>query len=222
MKPRVRLGEAQVPGGKVLELYEHDGQHEILLDKRALMGSRMFHSEQELARHACVDLPENARALIGGLGLGFTLRTTLDLLPASGRAIQVELMKEVIEWNRGPIGHHADHPLADPRTEVVRGDVRRVLERYKGELDAIMLDVDNGPTPLVRRGNAFLYTHAGLQLIRDALVPGGRVAIWSADDEPSFPNRLKKCGYTPEKHVAHARPDRKGSRHIIFVGTKPD
>ena len=137
MKPRKKIGRATSPDGTVLELIEHDGDHEIIADGLGLMSTRMHHSEEELARLACSDLPEKPVALIGGLGLGYTLRATLDLLPADGKAIQVELVPEVVEWNRGPLGPHAGHPLDDPRTELVVDDVCRVVKQHQNSLDAI-------------------------------------------------------------------------------------
>ena len=220
MKPRVRIAEATTPDGKLLELYEHDGMHDIVVDRRPLMSSRKHQSEEDLANLVCRDLPAGARVLIGGLGLGFTLRAALDLLPPDGQAIQVELIPEVVAWNESLMGHHAGHPLRDPRTRVVVDDVRRVLPRYQGELHAVMLDVDNGPDPMVAEGNAWLYADAGLRAIRRALVPGGRVAVWSATDDATFARKLGRCGFEAQRHVSSARPGRKGGRHFVFVGQR--
>ncbi|MCP3919907.1 MAG: hypothetical protein GY711_30625 [bacterium] len=184
------------------------------------MASRAHHSEQELARLACVDLPRGAQVLIGGLGIGYTLRTALDLLPEDGRAVQVELVPEVVEWNRGPIGHHAGHPLDDPRTELLMSDINDAIRSYRGKLAAIMLDCDNGPSPIVSVRNAWLYTHAGLKALNRALVPGGRLAIWSAEDSPPFPARMRSNGFDAKRVKVHARPGRKGTRHSVFVGVK--
>lgn len=221
MKPRIKLGEAKTPSGDLLELYEHDGHHEVIFKKRALMASRRHFSEEELARIVCEDLPPKAKVLIGGLGIGYTLRRVLDLLPEGGKAIQVELMPELVEWNRGPLASHANAPLDDPRTKLVMGDVCDVIPRYDGVLNAILLDVDNGPTPLVRTKNIWLYTRPGLRAIRRALVPGGAVSIWAADDESHFLKTLESEGFRPERHITNARPNRKGGRHYIFVGRRP-
>lgn len=221
MKPRIKLGSATSPDGTLIELIEHDGNHEILAGGRELMATRMHHSEEELARLACVDLPERPVVLIGGLGMGYTLRTTLDLLPEDGRVLQVEMVPEVVEWNRGPLAHHAGHPLEDPRVELVMSDVVPAIKTHREDLAAIMLDVDNGPTPLVDGSNLSLYSNAGLKALRNALIPGGHLAIWSAGEESHFPSRLEHFGFEAQEHVTHARPKRKGPRHFVYVGRKP-
>jgi spermidine synthase len=167
-----------------------------------------------------VKLKPGAKVMIGGLGLGYTLRSALDLLPKDGRAVQVELVPEVIEWNRGPLAEFADHPLDDPRVELVQTDVADVINNAHNEFDAIMLDVDNGPSPLVDERNAWLYTDAGLQAIRRALKNGGRVAIWSADDEPRFPARMRRNGFRSDRHRVSTHKGRGGIRHVIFTGRK--
>lgn len=220
MKFRTKIGTASSPDGTKLELVEHDGDHEITVDGQSLMSSRKHESEEELARLACVDLPPKAKVLIGGLGIGFTLRAALDLLPENGQALQVELVPEIVEWNRGPIGHHAGNPLDDPRVLLVKGDVTNAIKRNHGALSAIMLDIDNGPTPLVSNRNSRLYSVPGVHAIRHALKPGGRVAIWCAQDEPWFVERLRTHGFEAESHKTHARPNRKGTPYFILVGRK--
>ena len=220
MKPRERVGSAKTPDGTELELFEHDGHHEIVAAKRALMSSRQHNSEEELARHVCEDLEPGALVLIGGLGLGYTLRTALDLLPEGGRAIQVELLDAVVEWNLGPAGAHAGDPLGDSRTKLIRGDVTKVLQRYGGALSALMLDIDNGPAPMVDRQNRALYGRAGIRMIRDALRPGGRVAFWCSNEEPEFAATLGRGGFEVSRHRSYARPRRKGTRHEIIVGKR--
>ncbi|MCI0809101.1 MAG: hypothetical protein J4N63_08100, partial [Chloroflexi bacterium] len=182
MKPWITVGEAISPDGTRLELVEHDGEYIIRADDLPLMSTRMHFSEVELARIVCVKLKPGAKVMIGGLGLGYTLRSALDLLPEDGKAVQVELVTEIVEWNRGPVATFTDHPLDDKRTELVQGDVAEVIRNAHNEFDAIMLDVDNGPSPIADESNAWLYTDPGLQAIRHALKNGGRVAIWSADD----------------------------------------
>ena len=194
--------------------------NEIVAAKRALMSSRQHNSEEELARHVCEDLEPGALVLIGGLGLGYTLRTALDLLPEGGRAIQVELLDAVVEWNLGPAGAHAGDPLGDPRTKLIRGDVTKVLQRYGGALSALMLDIDNGPAPMVDRQNRALYGRAGIRMIRDALRPGGRVAFWCSNEEPEFAATLGRGGFEVSRHRSYARPRRKGTRHEIIVGKR--
>ncbi|MDG1048647.1 MAG: hypothetical protein P8M11_02995 [Planctomycetota bacterium] len=220
MKPRQRVGQAKTPDGTELELFEHDGHHEIVAGKRALMASRQHNSEEELAQHVCEGLEPGALVLIGGLGLGFTLRTALDLLPERGRAIQVELLDAVVEWNLGPAGAHAGDPLKDSRVKLIRGDVAKVLQRYGGALSALMLDIDNGPAPMVDRQNRALYGPAGIRLVRDSLQPDGRVAFWCSEEEPEFAAALGRGGFEVTKHRSYARPRRKGTRHQIIVGRK--
>tara|TARA_A100001037_G_C15105879_1_gene616407 strand:+ start:508 stop:1173 length:666 start_codon:yes stop_codon:yes gene_type:complete len=220
MKPWIIAGEAVSPDGTLLELVEHDGEYIIKADGLPLMSTRMHHSEIELARLVCRKLKPGARVMIGGLGLGYTLRAAIELLPKQGTAVQVELVPEVIEWNRGPLAPFANHPLNDNRTELVQDDISQVIKRSKNEFDAIMLDVDNGPSPLVEERNSWLYTDHGLQSIRTALKNGGKVAIWSADDEPKFVSKMTRNGFRAEKHRVQAHNGKGGIRHIIFTGRK--
>jgi spermidine synthase len=221
MKPRVTVGTATSPDGTLLELIEHNGDFMIKADGLPLMNTRMHHSEEELARLSCRDLQAGARVLVGGLGIGYTLRTALDLLPEDGQAVQVELVSEIVEWNRGPLAEFAQRPLDDPRTELVCADVTEYLREGRSGFSAIMLDVDNGPSAVVDEKNDWLYSDPGLQTLWRVLVPGGRLAIWSADDDRGFPARLRLHGFEAESHVVHARPGRVGPRHMIFVGSKP-
>lgn len=220
MKPRIKLASATTPDGTELDLYEHDGHHEISIRGAGLMGTRQHHSEEELARYACEDLPDRPVVMVGGLGMGFTLRAALDLLPENGKVLQVELVPEIVKWNRTTLGAHAGEPLEDPRTKLVMGDVVKSIARERGTLAAIMLDIDNGSEPMVMKRNARLYSRKGLEMILRALIPGGRVAVWSATDDPLFANKLKRAGLHVTQHEAHARPGRKGARHCIIVGRK--
>lgn len=220
MKPWVIIGRAESPDGTVLELIEHDGAYLINADGLPLMSTRMFHSEEELARLACEDLAPGARVLIGGLGCGYTLREALDRLPKDGRAVVAELVPEIVEWNRGPLAPFANHPLDDARTVLERDDVAAVIRRAQGTFAAIMLDVDNGPSAVVTNTNSWLYSNDGLQAIRRALSEGGCIAIWSAEDDHSFPDRLNRNGFDASRHRVRSRPGRKGPSYVIFVGKK--
>ncbi len=220
MKPWITVGEALSPDGTRLELVEHDGEYIIRADDLPLMSTRMHFSEVELARLVCTKLRPGAKVMIGGLGLGYTLRAALDLIPKDGTAVQVELVPEVVEWNKGPLAPFAEHPLDDKRTELVQGDVAKAIRGVRSEYDSIMLDVDNGPSPLVSERNAWLYTDHGLQAIRGALKNSGRVAIWSADDEPRFISRMKRNGFRAQKHEIQAHKGKGGIRHVIFTGRK--
>ena len=220
MKPWITVGEAVSPDGTRLELVEHDGEYVIRANDLPLMSTRMHFSEVELARIACKKLKPGAKVMIGGLGLGYTLRSALDLIPEDGKAVQVELVPEVVEWNRGPLASFADHPLDDERTELVQGDVTEVIRNAHNEFDAIMLDVDNGPSPIVDERNGWLYTDPGLQAIRQALKNGGKVAIWSADDDPKFPGRMRRNGFRTDRHRVRTHKGKGGIRHVIFAGRK--
>ena len=220
MKPWITGGEAGSRDGTRLELVEHDGEYVIRADDLPLMSTRMHFSEVELARIACKKLKPGAKVMIGGLGLGYTLRSALDLIPEDGKAVQIELVPEVVEWNRGPLASFADHPLDDERTELVQGDVTEVIRNAHNEFDAIMLDVDNGPSPIVDERNGWLYTDPGLQAIRRALKNGGKVAIWSADDEPKFPGRMRRNGFRADRHRVRTHKGKGGIRHVIFTGRK--
>lgn len=221
MKPHIKLASVRSPTGNLLELFEHDGEHEIRSDGLGLMASRKHRSEEDLARLACEDLPPRPTVMIGGLGIGYTLRAALDLLPPDGRAIQVELVPEVAEWNRGPLAHHADHPLDDGRTELVIADITETVKGHQGTLAAIMLDADNGPSAKVEPRSLRLYTKAGLAALYRALLPGGRVTIWSIENPPAFTARMRAAGFDAHVHSTHARPGRRSGKHFVFVGRKP-
>ncbi|MEX1024522.1 MAG: spermidine synthase [Planctomycetota bacterium] len=218
MKPTVKLAAFETDDGLRLELFEHDGDHEIRCNGLGLMESRKHHSEEELARLGLEGVEAGATVMIGGLGMGYTLRAALDLLPPQARAIQVELLPAIVEWNRGPLAHHARYPLDDPRTELVIADFAQEVARHRGTLDAILVDIDNGPSALVDEKNAWVYTDPGLTVMRRALAPGGRVAWWSAYDEPGFRARLRSHGFTVEQHTVHARPNRRGPKYFVLVG----
>jgi len=220
MKPWNTVGKAVSPDGTRLELVEHDGDYVIKADDLPLMSTRMHFSEMELARLVCTKLKSKAKVMIGGLGLGYTLRSALDLIPKDGVVVQVELVPEVIEWNKGPLGPFNNHPLKDTRTEIVQDDISKVIRQSQNNYDSIMLDVDNGPSPSVNERNGWLYTDNGLRSIRNALKNGGKVAIWSANDEPRFISRMKRNGFLGEKHRIQAHQGKGGIRHVIFTGRK--
>ena len=220
MKPWNTVGEAVSPDGTRLELVEHDGEYIIKADDLPLMSTRMHFSEMELARLVCTNLKSNAKVMIGGLGLGYTLRSALDLIPKDGVVVQVELVPKVIEWNKGPLGPFNNHPLKDTRTEIVQDDISKVIRQSQNNYDSIMLDVDNGPSTLVNERNAWMYTNQGLQSIRKALKTQGQVAIWSANDDTRFISHMKRNGFLAEKHYIQAHKGKGGIRHVIFTGRK--
>jgi len=168
-----------------------------------------------MAVHACNGLPGGARVLIGGLGLGYTLRAALDALPADAEVVVAEIVPAVVEWNRGPLAHLAGRPLEDPRAMVHEGDVGRVM-RSGGRWDAIMLDVDNGPVALTRKANHALYVATGIATAKAALRRGGILAVWSAHRDDRFASRLRRAGFTVEVTDVPARGVAGGPLHTIF------
>ena len=215
------LGEAQAPDGTAITLARQDREMLILAGGRPLMSSRMHGSEQALAAFGCREVPRTEpRVLIGGLGMGFTLRATLDLLPADATVVVAELIAAVAAWNRGPLGPLADHPLKDPRVQVAIGDVGDLLRESRDTFDAILLDVDNGPNAFTATSNAGLYDDRGLAAARAALHPGGKLAVWSAREDRRFEQRLRYAGFAVKVERVRARLKRGGPRHVIFVGTR--
>jgi spermidine synthase len=214
-----------VPGGDTeLTLLQRNDDFAIRISGLPgdLMNSRMYHSEEALAELGCTRLgtTENARVLVGGLGMGFTLAAALRIIPASAEVIVAELVPEVIEWNRGPLGQCAGRPIDDGRTRIHLGDVVALLKHPERKFDAILLDVDNGPEAMTASANGWLYTRRGLKTIYDKLRPEGIVAIWSVRADHLFTGRLKKTGFNVQARTVRARPG-KGSRHTIFVAQKP-
>jgi predicted membrane-bound spermidine synthase len=224
-----------------LTLYQRGDAFYIQIDGYDLMSSRAHGSEDQLARLALAALRSAdggsagagagrwPRVLVGGLGMGFTLRATLDALaarrPARSEAevVVAEVFPAVIEWNRGPLAHLAGRPLADPRVRIVVGDVAERLAEVSEEArpyDVVLLDVDNGPEAITLEANDRLYTPKGLARAYGALVPGGVLAVWSANDDPRFADRLRRAGFRVETHRVSERSGGKGGRHVIFVGTR--
>ena len=203
-----------------MTLTRRGNEYMILADGKDLMSSRMKGSEEELARVGCdrACKIENACVLVGGLGMGFTLRATLDVMPKDATVVVAELMPAVVEWNRGPLAPLANRPLDDRRTQVEIGDVAVLLRKARARFDSILLDVDNGPVAFTQEGNAGLYDNAGLLMIKEALRPGGVLAVWSAWDDRKFEHRLRHHGFTLETHRVRARLRQGGPRHTIFVG----
>jgi len=222
MKPWIELGQTDTPDGSDMRLTEHDGAYVILVNGRTLMSSRMHGSEEALATLACqhLEAADQPRVLVGGLGMGFTLRATLDLLPPGALVTVSELVPAVVEWNRGPLGPLANYPLNDKRVRVKVTDVGLTLRANSGRFDAIVMDVDNGPAALTSPKNSGLYDNAGVAAAYTALKTGGRLAVWSAWDDRKFEQRLRFHGFLAQSNRVRARLKKGGSKHTIFVGTK--
>ena len=218
MKPRELIGTALIPGGEELRLFRRGDDFMIVLDRNELMNSRMSGSEEALAVMTCDRLGAGIapHLLVGGYGMGFTLRAALAILAPGARITVAELVPEIIEWARGPMAALAAGCLDDPRVELVERDVAAVISADPGRYDAILLDVDNGPDGLSRAANDRLYSMAGLALAKAALRPGGILAVWSAGPDAAFSRRLKDSGFVVEEVAVRARSNGKGPRHVIW------
>ena len=221
MIQRELLGTAQVPGGTELKLYRHDRDFMIVMGQNELMSSRKSGSEVALATETIARLrdPSAPCLLIGGYGMGFTLRAALAKLGPKAELVVAELVPEIIAWARGPMAELAAGCLSDPRVRLLMGDVAIAIDGARGEYDAILLDVDNGPDGIVREGNDGLYTGSGLRAARHALRPGGVLAVWSAGPDPAFTRRLEKNGFAVEEIRVAARSNGKGPKHTIWFAT---
>jgi spermidine synthase len=223
VKPLELLGETLTPDGTDLKLVRHDSELIILAKGKSLMSSRMHGSEEALATFGCrrARTMEQPCVLIGGLGMGFTLRATLDLLPRDAVVVVAELLPAVVEWNRGELGPLAGHPLKDKRVRVEMGDVRETIRSSSGKFDALLLDVDNGPAPFTSPDNAGLYDNRGVAAAYAALKTGGVLAVWSAQEDRKFEQRLRYNRFTVQVERVRGRLKKGGPRHVIFLGHKP-
>ena len=222
MKPRVHLATAAIPGGTDLRLFQHGDDFMIVLDRNELMNSRMSGSEEALATLTCDRLPntETAHLLIGGYGMGFTLRKALATLGSEAIVTLAELVPEIIDWAKGPMAALTAGCLDDDRLRLFPGDVGDLITGVQNRYDAILLDVDNGPDGLSRAANDRLYDLRGLEAARKGLRPGGLLAVWSAAPNKDFVYRLGRAGFAVEEVKARANKG-KGVRHIIWVATNP-
>ena len=217
MIPREVVGVAEVPGGPPLRLVRHGRDFIIMLDRNELMSSRMSGSEVALGTMTLERLRAPApHLLIGGYGMGFTLRAVLAKLGPDARVTVAELVPGVIEWARGPMQELAAGCLDDPRADLRIADVGAVIAEGRGAYDAILLDVDNGPDGLTREANDGLYSARGLDRARAALRPGGVLAVWSAGADAAFTRRLKLAGFAVDEVKVRARENGKGPTHTIW------
>lgn len=219
MKPTVLLAQASTNDGRLMTLHEHDGEYLISVAGVPLMSTRQHHSEQRLAEVACqriCDLPAPT-LLIGGLGLGFTLRAALEGLGPQAKITVAELLPAVVEWNRTSDYGLAWRELEDPRVELVVGNVANVIRNRPKAFDAILLDVDNGASGLTTASNAALYHASSLQRAKAALRPGGCLVVWSADNDPAFVERMGEAGFSVTTERVAAYPGGK-LFNWLFVG----
>ena len=221
MKPLERLGEACTPNGTVIALFRHDGAYLIRADGVELMSTRRHLSEDRLAEVACGRLRDvpGARVLIGGLGLGFTLRAALRQLGDDAEVVVAEFMAEVIAWNANPDYDLSAEAMGDPRVRIVHDDVVNVLQSNPGAFNAIMLDTDNGPDGMLMSENASLYAARGIGTTVAALRPGGAIAYWSVGDDPRFVDALQRGGLAVNALRVRAH-DTAGPMHTLYVATR--
>lgn len=223
MIPWLLLDSSPVPDSKVeMRLYQRGSEHSIVVDGQELMNSRVHSSEDALSELVCARLAglSNPRVLIGGLGMGYTLAAALQRLGPEAEVVVAELVPAVVEWNRGYLAEFAGYPLQDPRVTVHEGDVGKLINAESHYYDAIVLDVDNGPEGLTRKGNDRLYSAAGLNAAGAALRPGGVLAVWSAGPDKIFSKRLQHAGFTVDEQRVRARGARGGAHHTIWLAAR--
>ncbi|WIY51843.1 hypothetical protein O9Z70_10135 [Devosia sp. YIM 151766] len=222
MLPWIKLDETTMPGGGPLKLMQRGGEFSIMSGTIELMNSRLSGSEEQLATlsAARIGSRQRPRVLIGGLGMGFTLRAALDSFGPDSDIVIAELVPSVIAWARGPLSAIHGASLDDPRVSIHEGDVAKAIGGGK-PFDAILLDVDNGPDGLSRPANDRLYNAAGLAAAKAALTPGGHLAVWSSAPDAQFTRRLKRSGLTVEELGVRARKTGRGARHTIWIATRP-
>jgi spermidine synthase len=224
MIPWVKIDTAPVPGGTgELRLMRRGAEFSIMLGTNELMNSRLSGSEAALATLAArkIEAVEKPHMLIGGLGMGFTLRAALTVLGAGARIMVAELVPAVVVWARGPMAEIFRGSLNDPRASIVETDVLGVIRAHPRTFDAILLDVDNGPEGLTRKANDALYDAAGLKAAYTALHPRGVLAVWSSGPNPPFAKRLRKAGFDVNEVNVRAATKGGGARHVIWIATRP-
>jgi spermidine synthase len=226
MIPWVHVDSARVPGADVeLRLMRRDAEFSMMLGSNELMNSRLSGSEEVLATLACkrIEAVEAPHLLIGGLGMGFTLRAALAVLGPQARIVVAELVPAVIAWARGPMASVFGDSLEDARASIREADVADVIRSRASAYDAILLDVDNGPEGLIRKANDALYDMKGLKAVRRALRPGGVLAVWSSGPHPAFSKRLADTGFGVTEVAVRATAKRSGAHHVIWFATSsPD
>ena len=224
MKPQIKLATTSTPDGGTMELFQHDRDFLIKVNGQGLMNSRRHESELELARLGCAHLSthESPRVLIGGLGMGYTLRQTLDMLGPGASVVVSEVLSAVADWNREYLKELNSQPLDDKRTRLIIGDIIPLIAQSSGQFDAILLDVDNGPSAVTDSGNQRLYSHAGIQACRRALRKSGSLAIWSSEPSKTFEQLLMKCGFHVRRYKGKAHKDGNSKPLYIWVAAEDE
>lgn len=221
MKPWEILGRTRTPDGTELTLAKHADEYVILADRQSLMSSRAHGTEDALAVLGCRRARTLARphVLVGGLGMGFTLRAALDCLPPAATIVVSEIVPAIVDWNRGVLGALAGYPLDDPRVRLEQGDVGAALGANPSRFDAVLLDVDNGPAALTLASNAGLYGRSGIAAALAALSRDGVLAVWSAQDDRRFERRLREGGFRVVREHVRAH-QAKGACHTVLVASR--
>lgn len=220
MLPWTLLATARIPGDSgEMRLHQRGSEFSIRVGAYELMNSRVHGSEEALAELVCARIGKHARVLIGGLGMGFTLAAMLRCIGAGSEVVVAELVPEVVAWHRGPLRAVSKGALDDERVRVVEEDVGRVIRGGRAALDAIVLDVDNGPRGLTSSRNDWLYGAEGLRAIGAALKPGGILAVWSAGPDPPFARRLQQSGFDVDERRVRGSGG-KGARYVIWLARR--
>jgi spermidine synthase len=222
MKPQIKLATAWTPDGGEMELFQHDRDFLIKINGQELMNSRQHESEQELARLGCAHLSgrQAPRVLIGGMGMGYTLRQSLDILGPDAILVVSELLPAVIDWNREYLSHLNGQPLDDKRTEISTGDIFQLISQSIRRFDAILLDVDNGPRAMTDSGNQRIYSPEGIQACRRALREHGNLAIWSSEPSKDFEQLLISCGFHVRRYRVKAYKASNSKSFFIWVSSE--
>ncbi|MBT3190850.1 MAG: hypothetical protein HN736_08935 [Anaerolineae bacterium] len=222
MKPQIKLATVQTPDGGEMGLYQHDRDFAIKVNGQQLMSSRQHESELALARLGCAHLSKHTapQVLIGGLGMGYTLRQTLEMLGNEGKVIVSELLPDVLEWNQSFLKKLNGNSLEDKRTEIKIGDIFPLLTSSANSFDAILLDIDNGPSAMTDSGNHQLYTQAGIEVCKSALRKGGTLSIWSAEPSKEFEQLLMSYGFQVKRYKVPAYTGTNRNSRFIWVAAE--